>query len=366
MLLDNKLAFICFRKPDDNDTTIFVFTEKDIHYLNDYNELDSFSGFIFHPFISNKKKPVLLINPEFQFNSNDKLTFIKENILPLSFSEKQKSGKSEKVKSTSKNEYFEQISKMIKSLKERELKKVVLSRREFIAEITIDKAPEIFTKLESNYKNAFVYFLHIPGQCSWMGASPELFFQKKEETCKTVALAATILNRGQTEINWGEKEKTEQALVSEYLESVLKANGISDYNINGPSTVKAGNLFHLKTEFLFPFESVKGRFGNLLKHLHATPAVCGLPKNNALRLINKTENYDREYYTGFLGLVNNNGESHLFVNLRCLQFVDDGAVLYTGGGITADSIPEKEWEETIHKAQTLLSVMENFQTFAGK
>ena len=107
MLLDNDVAFVCFRKPDDNDTTIFVFTEKDIHYLNDYNELDNFSGFIFHPFESSKKKPVLLINPEFQFSSKDSIPFIKKNILPFSSADIQKTGNSEKVISTSKNEYFD-------------------------------------------------------------------------------------------------------------------------------------------------------------------------------------------------------------------------------------------------------------------
>lgn len=112
--------------------------------------------------------------------------------------------------------------------------------------------------------------------------------------------------------------------------------------------------------------------------MHPTPAVCGLPKDISKAFILKNENYNREFYTGFLGELNikerksrnvnrHNIEndayasvknvSNLYVNLRCMQLVNNHAIVYIGGGITKDSIPEKEWEETVSKSQVIKSIL---------
>jgi isochorismate synthase len=75
-------------------------------------------------------------------------------------------------------------------------------------------------------------------------------------------------------------------------------------------------------------------------------------------LIRIVEKHDRGFYTGFLGPWNLSGESKLYVNLRCAQLHKNKMSLYVGGGLTAESNPEDEWEETVRKSQTLLSVLE--------
>ena len=97
--------------------------------------------------------------------------------------------------------------------------------------------------------------------------------------------------------------------------------------------------------------------GNFIAELHPTPAVCGLPKNLADDFIRLKEKHERKYYTGYLGPWKLNQQVDLFVNLRCMEVTDDEFILYAGGGITAHSIPEKEWEETNQKAATLLAVI---------
>ena len=94
----------------------------------------------------------------------------------------------------------------------------------------------------------------------------------------------------------------------------------------------------------------------MLELLHPTSAVCGTPKTEALNYITRTENYKRELYSGFLGPVNIQKETHLFVNLRCLQVTENRLLFYAGAGITEDSDPEKEWKETEHKCKTLESI----------
>jgi isochorismate synthase len=97
--------------------------------------------------------------------------------------------------------------------------------------------------------------------------------------------------------------------------------------------------------------------------LHPTPAVGGFPKLNAINFINENEGYNREYYSGYLGEINYNDNfaTDLYVNLRCMQIQKNNdnfqAHLYTGCGITKDSIPEKEWFETVNKAMTLKNVL---------
>ncbi|MFD1079733.1 chorismate-binding protein, partial [Longispora fulva] len=116
----------------------------------------------------------------------------------------------------------------------------------------------------------------------------------------------------------------------------------------------------------------------IIKALHPTPAVCGLQKEKAQNFILSEENYDREFYTGFLGELNlQNSTSRsvnkrnvenlayrtvkkktaLFVNLRCMKLRENAAYLYVGGGITKDSDPEAEWEETVNKSQTMKKVL---------
>ena len=91
--------------------------------------------------------------------------------------------------------------------------------------------------------------------------------------------------------------------------------------------------------------------------LHPTPAVCGLPKEEAYRFIIDTENYDRSYYSGIIGWLAPEGDTTLYVNLRCMRIDKDTATLYAGGGILPTSEAESEWEETQHKMDTMRNIL---------
>ncbi len=80
-------------------------------------------------------------------------------------------------------------------------------------------------------------------------------------------------------------------------------------------------------------------------------------KKEAREFILSNEKHNRSYYTGFLGPVNINEKTNIFVNLRCLQLFDKEFVLYSGAGITRSSVARKEWEETDNKMLTMMNVM---------
>ena len=95
----------------------------------------------------------------------------------------------------------------------------------------------------------------------------------------------------------------------------------------------------------------------LLLRLHPTPAVCGLPRAAAQRAILTDEASPRRYYAGFSGPLGIEGETRLYVSLRCMEFTPSLATLYAGGGIMPESVEQEEWEETQRKLQTMLRLL---------
>jgi len=213
---------------------------------------------------------------------------------------------------------------------------------------------KLFALLDKKYKDAFVYLLYLPGKGIWLGATPETLLKVSEDTIETVALAGTMPIDS---VKWTEKEKEEQDLVSRHIEKALQEEQVLDFEKQDPVTIQAAKLAHLKTTFLIPAQLLSGKLGSFISRLHPTPAVCGLPIKRAFESIMEIEQHDRKLYTGFLGPWNLPGESHLFVNLRCAHLTENTVSLFVGGGITAKSDAEDEWEETVNKSKTLLSVL---------
>ena len=222
-----------------------------------------------------------------------------------------------------------------------------------------------FEKLLTKYPQAFVSLVSVPGVGTWLGATPEVLAEVTADGYfRTVALAATqpatAAATPRTAI-WRQKEIEEQALVARYIVSCFKQLRLREYHETGPRTVVAGQLLHLRTDFEVDLKTVP--FPNLgtdmLRLLHPTSAVGGMPKAAALEFLRRHEGYDRAYYSGFLGPVNVTapGVARLFENLRCLQVRAHEAVLYAGTGLTADSDPEREWQETEMKLQTVATVL---------
>ena len=84
-----------------------------------------------------------------------------------------------------------------------------------------------------------------------------------------------------------------------------------------------------------------------------------LEKEVSKDFILSEEGYDRKFYAGFLGEINQNqqGDVDLFVNLRCMEIEKNKIHLYIGCGITKDSNPEKEYYETANKAMTMKEIL---------
>ncbi len=259
-------------------------------------------------------------------------------------------------------DYKELVEVSVEEIKKGTFDKVVPARTKRI-ELSDDfDLTNYFFDLASSYENAFVSLVSIPEVGTWIGATPETLIEVSKGYFKTVSLAGTQKFKdleSLTNTAWTQKEIEEQAMVSRYIINCFKKIRLREFKEIGPKTVKAGNLVHLKTTFEVDTEATNfAELGNvMLDLLHPTSAVAGMPKEEALQFLQKFEGLDRGFYAGYLGPVDHLDKTHVFVNLRCLQVLENEAILYAGAGVTEDSDPEKEYLETELKFNTLLNIM---------
>lgn len=248
-------------------------------------------------------------------------------------------------------DYLHDAGLFLEALQNRGIKKSVFARAK---KVPFKGSPrQLFYRLCESYPNAFVYLVSSPLFGCWIGASPELLLESAGGQIRTVALAGT--KAVDSEEKWNDKEVEEQECVQLFIRESLNDIGIDLYNEDSRKEIIAGPVKHLVSSFTFSssIDPVE-----LAEMLHPTPAVSGLPRNEALDIISKYEKIDRSLYAGFLG-INKEGSCQLFVNLRCAELCEDAAYLYVGGGFTKDSVVEDEWNETEHKAQTLQRIIED-------
>jgi isochorismate synthase len=216
-----------------------------------------------------------------------------------------------------------------------------------------------FDALSNHYPAAMVSLVSDSIMGTWMGASPELLVSTdKHNIFRTVALAGTQpFQEGVSlrSISWTQKEIEEQALVERYIISCFKKIRIREYEEHGPKTVQAGNIIHLRSDFEVNMKEIGyPQLGTvMLKLLHPTSAVCGMPMDASYKFLEANETYNREFYSGYLGPVNIHNESHLFVNLRCMKYCGDHIYQFAGAGVTIDSVPELELQEVEMKFETI-------------
>ena len=251
-------------------------------------------------------------------------------------------------KEEAEKDYLNKIDQVIDFIKENELSKLVISRRKLV-EFGSQKInlSQTFLNLCEAYPNAFVYVFIQNGKC-WIGAFSEVLgkFNKETSEFQTMSLAGTT----SLEENWTTKELEEQQPVTDYISAILK-----DYSAEVKQSETydhpSGNIKHLRTDFKAQIQ--RSDLEKVISELHPTPAVCGFPKQFCQNAIAEFEDHSRSFYAGYIK-VETDENIQYFVNLRCAEIFQNAALLYVGGGITADSSPKKEWQETELKAGAVL------------
>lgn len=253
--------------------------------------------------------------------------------------------------------YNQQIRKYLKAIESGNVQKAILSRVIILEKPTHFYPADTFKRLVNRYPGTLAYLFYHQKGGMWMGATPELLFRKEGDVFFTLALAGTQPRKEDGLYTWRPKETDEQAMVEAHIEDVFRKYNCKIRKKEGPHTVEAAHVAHLGTDYVFEGNEKVNTEG-LLAALHPTPAVGGIPLDESLQLIKQTEGYDRAYYSGFISEESETGNMTVYVNLRCMQIGSDKVAVYVGGGITAGSDPDEEWNETIAKSKTMADVLQ--------
>lgn len=340
--LEKSLNFAVFSYPNSDKFEVII-----EHHLLCANTK---KGFVFHPFEITSSSPEIFISADYRI-SEDLIDEDFIDTISLLESVKKEPQLNENL-SINKENYISDLQYGIKQLQQNKLSKFIYSRVKTIENTdNLDLTKYLFS-LNKKHQSAFISLIHHKNTGIWLGATPETLLSWKNSTVTTMSLAGTqpILDKNPV---WSEKEIEEQAYVTDYIKTTFDNSNILT-SISQPKTVKAGPVYHIKTDIESQNILDYSEALNLAKKLHPTPAICGVPVKEAKKMIDSLEKHDRKYYAGYLGFIEPGKELQLFVNLRCMQVFTNSLALYLGGGITAKSNAEKEWEETNFKGETLI------------
>lgn len=214
---------------------------------------------------------------------------------------------------------------------------------------------DIFVNACRKYKHAFVYMMYTKDSGLWFGATPEILCTFRGDKMTTMALAGTMKKDPSGIYEWSDKNRSEQAIVGKYLyDSLLPI--CDNVRMSEAYTQEAGPVVHLRSDITCNLRP--GLMDKLIRVMHPTPAVCGMPKQQALDFIKSKENMDRLYYAGFIGPLDSlKRKASLFVNLRSMYVYNNNAYLFSGSGLMKESDHAEERKEIETKLNTLTSLL---------
>ena len=346
-MIERGSSFALWRIPGEARIHLRVQTEGEPRLLYDVKELNLRGGFIIAPFCVSDRHPIVVID-----QARAEVIPIQADGASPSFRPVEGERPFPVSDEWDYRRYAACFHKFLDALTSGEQEKLVLSRQKETVRPAGVSIGEAFRRAVERYIYSYVYLCHTPATGTWMGSTPEILLAGRHGAWQTVALAGTQrLDHGRVPTEWDAKNRREQQLVADYIHAQLRTLGIGARTV-GPYPARAGELSHLKTEFHFSLPDER-RIGEVLDLLHPTPAVCGLPKEKAYDFILRHEGYDRAYYSGFVGLLDPEGETSLYVNLRCVHIEPSKFTFYAGGGLLASSSLDEEWRETGDKMGTM-------------
>ncbi|RUM28144.1 MAG: anthranilate synthase component I [Aquifex sp.] len=262
-------------------------------------------------------------------------------------------------------EEFESIVKRAKEyIAQGDVIQVVLSQR--FRKRFKGNPDNIYRILRFLNPSPYMYYLDFD-QLKVIGSSPEILVRLEDGRIETRPIAGTR-RRGKTE---EEDKKLEEELLSDEKERAehlmlvdLARNDIGRVAKTG--SVKVENFMRIE-RYSHVMHIVSDVVGELkegydaLEVLKATfPAgtVSGAPKVRAMQIIEELENERRGIYAGSVGYISFQGNMDMAIAIRTAVYRDKEIFVQAGAGIVADSVPEKEWEETVNKAKALMKAIE--------
>jgi len=309
----------------------------------------------------------LKLNFNNKSNYKNEINFLKNEILKdfntskIQNKIKTKKNYYSKIKSNfTKKEFLKLVNKAKKYISIGDIFQVVISQR-FEKKLTKDPL-EIYKKIRVSNPSPFLYFFNFE-DFQIIGSSPEILVRVRDQKITIRPIAGTR-KRGKDK---NEDNKLAKDLlndpkeISEHL--MLLDLGRNDVGrVSEDNTVKVNEKFKIEkySHVMHIVSNVVGRFKKNISLidglLSGFPAgtVSGAPKIRAMEIIDQLENKKRKLYAGGVGYFSANGDMDTCIALRTALVKNNKIYVQAGAGIVADSVPTKEYQETINKAKALL------------
>ena len=352
------MSFIYFRLP--HTTQVYrnrLTTEPE--EIASLAELNGRRGFVIAPFAISAEHPVLLLPTEWEPTDIADSCRLSASLTDTNNTDERR-------------HYAIDFENCHAQLRDGTFAKIVLARSARLTATEHIPALTLFARACRKYPRMFVALFSTKRSGTWLVATPETLVSGNGRDMQTMALAGTMRlsghelgfdvegsHVGRDDIHWSTKNIKEQRYVETYITECIE-HYADDFAVEGPYTARAGDLVHLRSDIRFRLGDT-ARMGDLLNTLHPTPAVCGMPKEATREFIIHNESAPRSYYSGFAGMLDPDGDTALFVTLRCMQMENIVAPndyvadcrLYAGGGLLKDSTEQAEWDETEAKMNTM-------------
>lgn len=343
-------GFAVYRLPYESHVTLVLQTDGEPMELSSCTELNGRKGFVVAPFEVRPDQPILLI----PFDKVETIPVEEIAAFPLPETITHPIG----IVGGQRMHYAIDFANDHSQLELGTFRKIVLARCSDEETQETLSPLKLFHRACMLYPRMFISLVCTTKSGCWLTATPEILLEGDDKNqWRTIALAGTMqlegeqLNGEGENLSWSTKNIQEQRYVATYIAECLE-QFTRDFHEEGPYTVRAANLVHLRSDFTFSLAD-SSHIGDLLQTLHPTPAVCGLPKREAFQFIVRNEYTPRRYYSGFMGMLDPEHQTHLYVSLRCMNIEGHRYHLYAGGGLLKDSTEEQEWQEIEAKLETM-------------
>jgi aminodeoxychorismate synthase component I len=262
-------------------------------------------------------------------------------------------------------EYFRMVRRAQEYIAAGDIYQVCLAHR-FSAAFHGDPWP-LYLKLRETSPAPYSAYLSLRNE-TILSSSPECFLKISGRKISTRPIKGTRprrLDRTEDEREARELRSSPKEIAELIMITDLERNDLGSVCEFGSVTAPRLTELESYAQVFHLVSTVEGTLREEVSHVAAVAAcfpggsISGAPKKRALEIIRELEPTSRGLFTGAIGYFGYNGESQFNIAIRTLIVGNGEAEFHVGAGITADSDPEKEWEETLHKAAGILAASRN-------
>ena len=261
----------------------------------------------------------------------------------------------QRIEESDRDSWSRQVDAIRERIRAGDFEKVVAARHCVVELETGAGSLDVLKRLEERFPGCTRFALW-RGDAAFLGATPELLISRRGSEVLSEALAGSTEHGDAARMLESSKEREEHQHVVNAILAGLEPFCDALRSDPEPSVRELPNLLHMQT-------AIEGRLAepthilSLVQALHPTPAVGGVPTEDAIRWIVDHETLPRGWYSAPVGWTDAKGDGEFVVALRSGLLRDGKAWVYAGAGIMADSDPDAEYLETELKMQALLGAL---------